>query len=183
MWRLVTLPVRGSWRFVILEVPSNSGHSVILWLPQPLQCHWKRTSLQASSHSRSATVLLWGSVALLGWFLEHGFIFEDHEQTRCKACLWALTFHSPAPFTYPRKTSISTGKFQHFFRLYHYFVITNYYSRTEKKKIAPGVNRIAAILKYSNTGHIYPVHKWASWDAYSSNPPSCLHWRWGWAVL
>lgn len=92
---------------------------------------------------------------------------------RCKACLSALTFHSPAPFTYSRKTSTSTGKFQHFFCLCHYFIITNNYSRTEKKKMASGVNRIVAILKYSNTDHIYLVHKWASWDAYSSNPPSC----------
>ena len=30
MWRLVALRVAGGWRFVILEVPSNPGHSVIL---------------------------------------------------------------------------------------------------------------------------------------------------------
>ena len=30
MWRLVALPVVGGWSFVILEVPSNPGHSVIL---------------------------------------------------------------------------------------------------------------------------------------------------------
>ena len=29
MWRLVALPVVGGWSFVILEVPSNPGHSVI----------------------------------------------------------------------------------------------------------------------------------------------------------
>jgi len=31
MWRLVALPVAGRWRFMVLEVPSNPGHSVILW--------------------------------------------------------------------------------------------------------------------------------------------------------
>ena len=30
MWRLLALPVMGGWRFMILEVPSNPGHSVIL---------------------------------------------------------------------------------------------------------------------------------------------------------
>ena len=30
MWRLVALPVAGGWSFMILEVPSNPGHSVIL---------------------------------------------------------------------------------------------------------------------------------------------------------
>ena len=30
MWRLVALPVVGGWSFMILEVPSNPGHSVIL---------------------------------------------------------------------------------------------------------------------------------------------------------
>ena len=30
MGRLVALRVAGGWRFVILEVPSNPGHSVIL---------------------------------------------------------------------------------------------------------------------------------------------------------
>ena len=30
MWRLVALHVAGGWRFMILEVPSNPGHSVIL---------------------------------------------------------------------------------------------------------------------------------------------------------
>jgi len=30
MWRLVALPVVGGWSFVILEVPSSLGHSVIL---------------------------------------------------------------------------------------------------------------------------------------------------------
>jgi len=30
MWRLVALPVVGGWRFVILGVPSNPSHSVIL---------------------------------------------------------------------------------------------------------------------------------------------------------
>ena len=29
MWRLVALPVAGGWSFVILEVPSSPGHSVI----------------------------------------------------------------------------------------------------------------------------------------------------------
>ena len=31
MWRLVALCVVGGWSFVILEVPSNPSHSVILW--------------------------------------------------------------------------------------------------------------------------------------------------------
>ena len=31
MWRLVVLHVAGGWRFMILEVLSNPGHSVILW--------------------------------------------------------------------------------------------------------------------------------------------------------
>ena len=30
MWRLVALHVAGGWSFVILEVPSNPNHSVIL---------------------------------------------------------------------------------------------------------------------------------------------------------
>jgi len=30
MWRLVALPVVGGWSFMILEVPSNASHSVIL---------------------------------------------------------------------------------------------------------------------------------------------------------
>ena len=30
MWRLVALPVVGGWSFMILEVPSNPSHSVIL---------------------------------------------------------------------------------------------------------------------------------------------------------
>ena len=30
MWRLVGLHVAGGWSFMILEVPSNAGHSVIL---------------------------------------------------------------------------------------------------------------------------------------------------------
>ena len=30
MWRLVALHVAGGWRFMILEVPSNPGQSVIL---------------------------------------------------------------------------------------------------------------------------------------------------------
>ena len=29
MWRLVALPVAGGWSFMILEVPSNPGHSMI----------------------------------------------------------------------------------------------------------------------------------------------------------
>ena len=31
MWRLVALPVGGGWSFMVLEVPSNPTHSVILW--------------------------------------------------------------------------------------------------------------------------------------------------------
>ena len=30
LWRLVALPAAGGWSFVILEVPSNLGHSVVL---------------------------------------------------------------------------------------------------------------------------------------------------------
>jgi len=30
MWRLATLPAAGEWSFMILEVPSNPSHSVIL---------------------------------------------------------------------------------------------------------------------------------------------------------
>ena len=30
MWRLLALPVMGGWSFMILEVPSNPSHSVIL---------------------------------------------------------------------------------------------------------------------------------------------------------
>ena len=30
MWRLVALPVVGGWSFMILEVPSNPGRSMIL---------------------------------------------------------------------------------------------------------------------------------------------------------
>ena len=30
LWRLVALPVAGCWSFMILEVPSNPSHSVIL---------------------------------------------------------------------------------------------------------------------------------------------------------
>ena len=30
MWRLVALPVAGGWSFMILEVPSNPGHSMVL---------------------------------------------------------------------------------------------------------------------------------------------------------
>ena len=33
MWRLVALPVVGGWSFVILEVPSNPGHSMIPYIP------------------------------------------------------------------------------------------------------------------------------------------------------
>ena len=36
MWRLVGLPVAGGWSFMILEVPSNLGHSVI-WHPLKLR--------------------------------------------------------------------------------------------------------------------------------------------------
>jgi len=30
MWSLVALSVAGGWRFMILEVPSNTSHSMIL---------------------------------------------------------------------------------------------------------------------------------------------------------
>jgi len=49
MWRLVALRVAGGWRFVIFQVPSNPGHSVILcflrfWLGTQRQNPWHQNT-------------------------------------------------------------------------------------------------------------------------------------------